>query len=963
MRKNRLKSVLPHLVVSLLILTSLSVYYSPLGIAIREVEASQSVSVNWYYSGWQYRKEHNIIMGANVTGDPLFYDVSNSWTTIQGNPAERHNFQPVHNTAIMEVNKVVDGATRKYLAYDSDPDGLEIRLYFTNDIDGSWTAYSGNPILGSSSYLYRWPSVAYVNGTFHMFLTDRTSNTIERWTSTDGINFNFQENVQSGTTGENTKNPFIWLNPNDNKWYLYWHDARGAQRDLYVRNATNIEDLDAANDTTILSRSIPFGGPSIMYYNNQYWLLAEILQYGKWKTAAYYSTTSPSSGFIECDNSPILSDDECCPMLLLNPNQTRAYLFTTRDSSRWYQDTREVYINKTEAPDLLDYQIRIMAYYGSGTDSGEKVYLNGHPRTDFGDVRFTWFNSSSGLEVGCDYWIEELKMSESALFWVKVPKISGKGNSTIYIYYGKSDTATTSNGNNTFDFFDDFSGTLSKWVVIDGTWQIENGELSSQTTTFGQRIRASGFTFGNHSVHVKIKWISGSYFESAIEVRGQSPSEQSDGYFTFLSAYPYLDRYRIAKMSGGSETTIEGTGATNPSKDFWYNCVFKLYGNTLKGSVDPLYSTQIAGTDSAFRSGTLCLLHWSMYAEHVHYDDLFVCKYFDPEPAHGNWGSEETGEYVLIDQTFVSDERADIGSIQTIGFHAKWNNIGSDVVGGNIYVNGTNYVTNSTGWVAFNVNSPLVGKDIWIVTEVNCSGITMYMQTAQPPSIIWDRIKITEGETTKESLTLGETATIWFKAIYEYDNTAFTSTNGTLYLNGSPMTWSATNTRWEYTYTATSAGTATFTISEVYDSSQGLTTINDTVGTQTITVWSTPFSIITNSTISELTFNSTSKTITYIVSGPTGTIGHTNVTIVKTLIEDINDLKVYIDGNEINYTIIDTVSSWLIHFTYTHSTHKVIMETGSLHTNASYALLPYSAIIFIIVVILLVRKRITRKIR
>jgi len=36
-----------------------------------------------------------------------------------------------------------------------------------------------------------------------------------------------------------------------------------------------------------------------------------------------------------------------------------------------------------------NYQIKIVTYLGSGTDSGENVYLGGKARSDFADVRFT----------------------------------------------------------------------------------------------------------------------------------------------------------------------------------------------------------------------------------------------------------------------------------------------------------------------------------------------------------------------------------------------------------------------------------------------------------------------------------------------------------------------------------------------------------------------------------------------
>lgn len=49
-----------------------------------------------------------------------------------------------------------------------------------------------------------------------------------------------------------------------------------------------------------------------------------------------------------------------------------------------------------------DYQIKIDVHYGSGSDSGEDVYLDSKSRRDFGDVRFTDNDGSTLL----DYWME-----------------------------------------------------------------------------------------------------------------------------------------------------------------------------------------------------------------------------------------------------------------------------------------------------------------------------------------------------------------------------------------------------------------------------------------------------------------------------------------------------------------------------------------------------------------------------
>jgi len=78
-----------------------------------------------------------------------------------------------------------------------------------------------------------------------------------------------------------------------------------------------------------------------------------------------------------------------------------------------------------------DYPIRITVHYGSGTDSGEHVYLNGKCRTDFGDIRFT----RSDGETLLDYFMESKTDGDNAVFWVKIPDDLSTNPVTIYIYY------------------------------------------------------------------------------------------------------------------------------------------------------------------------------------------------------------------------------------------------------------------------------------------------------------------------------------------------------------------------------------------------------------------------------------------------------------------------------------------------------------------------------------------------
>ena len=113
-----------------------------------------------------------------------------------------------------------------------------------------------------------------------------------------------------------------------------------------------------------------------------------------------------------------------------------------------------------------DYQVRIVVHKGAGTDDGENVYCNNHCQDDFGDIRFTADDGETTLY----YWMQEYTSGDKATFWVKVPNIPASPDTvTIYIYYGtEGTTSTTSNGDDTFLFFDHFEGPeldTNKWYV------------------------------------------------------------------------------------------------------------------------------------------------------------------------------------------------------------------------------------------------------------------------------------------------------------------------------------------------------------------------------------------------------------------------------------------------------------------------------------------------------------------
>jgi len=112
----------------------------------------------------------------------------------------------------------------------------------------------------------------------------------------------------------------------------------------------------------------------------------------------------------------------------------------------------------TQIPEnsLTDYQMLITL---DGNNFPEKAFSDGS------DIRFT---DVSNIEL--DYWIESYDYSaKSAMIWVKVPSIPASSDTKILMFYGNDKASSSSNGDATFMFFDDFDGSeinTDKWQII-----------------------------------------------------------------------------------------------------------------------------------------------------------------------------------------------------------------------------------------------------------------------------------------------------------------------------------------------------------------------------------------------------------------------------------------------------------------------------------------------------------------
>jgi parallel beta-helix repeat protein len=131
------------------------------------------------------------------------------------------------------------------------------------------------------------------------------------------------------------------------------------------------------------------------------------------------------------------------------------------------------------------------------------------------------------------------------------------------------------------------------------------------------------------------------------------------------------------------------------------------------------------------------------------------------------------------------------------------------------------------------------------------------------------------------------------------------------------------------------------------------------VGTWNETAYSVD--TVSNSTITDLTFNQTGKTLSFNVTGISGTLGFCRVAIPKTLMScaSLEDWIVTVNGTLINdRTIINSTSYTYIYFTYHHSTETVqITSTSAIPEFQPYMLLPLLMIITLLKPIVSKKKR------
>jgi hypothetical protein len=300
-------------------------------------------------------------------------------------------------------------------------------------------------------------------------------------------------------------------------------------------------------------------------------------------------------------------------------------LYQAKASPDWWDPAwscrKAITVTELSGAALTDYQVKI--------DLSHEPAMQG----DFSDLRFI-----SAADNLLDYWIESKIDDSSATVWVKVDDIAASADTIIYMYYGNATASSVSDGDATFEFFDDFEdGDISDWS------QYRNGEVTI-TDDGGNYVLLKTANNDPHGGYCTFNNGSLSDFEAVFRTKriNESGGSQNrygiengsfNGYGPRMRDFNSLpSAFAIERRTGGGGGNIASKNTSAYQWNSWMTVQFRKYGSTLKFE---LYNSSgslvesISASNFSYNSFDRFVVHGG---REFYTDDIRVAKYVSPEP-------------------------------------------------------------------------------------------------------------------------------------------------------------------------------------------------------------------------------------------------------------------------------------------------------------------------------------------
>lgn len=192
------------------------------------------------------------------------------------------------------------------------------------------------------------------------------------------------------------------------------------------------------------------------------------------------------------------------------------------------------------------------------------------------------------------YWIEKADTSGIEV-WLKFSEIS-KGKEVFWLYYGNENFSGASDGEATFEFFDDFEDGVvdtSKWQDWDGTASESDGELLLSENANDLHFYST-ITFGMKYI-IRTRYLRG--YDGGLFFNVQ---DANNGYLIALRdpTFPE-DKFQFWKREAGSWSSL---GSINPSVDTSWH-IFELKVRDRNYEIYEDGDSKLSATDATWTSG------------------------------------------------------------------------------------------------------------------------------------------------------------------------------------------------------------------------------------------------------------------------------------------------------------------------------------------------------------------------
>ncbi|MHC1565217.1 MAG: type IV pilin N-terminal domain-containing protein [Candidatus Syntropharchaeales archaeon] len=290
-------------------------------------------------------------------------------------------------------------------------------------------------------------------------------------------------------------------------------------------------------------------------------------------------------------------------------------------------------INITSSAALTDYQILLDIDYDSDMQS------------DFDDLRFV---TEDGDKLS--YWIENRVNDTNADVWVKVPSIAA-GNTIIYMYYGNAGASSESDGEATFEFFDDFDDpSLSNWQLATSNYVVGSSALRINA---GAVSIKNPFTFSlndGYALEGRIKYHNvNSHYSGTLSAQSSHYTQGSNGGADATNLYMRRTNSRtLHRWTGDGSTTGYNCGSSDvfsSGDDVWYilGAEFNSVGVTLTRDRTVVGGPYGCGWNRNIIYISLGAFHGSASydIQDTSYDWVLIRKYASSEPTYTVGDEEE----------------------------------------------------------------------------------------------------------------------------------------------------------------------------------------------------------------------------------------------------------------------------------------------------------------------------------